>query len=397
MSYHRGARVETPIVTGPFKALGAVAAVGALILLWRYVFGLGSVTNLSDGYPWGLWIAFDVVVGTAIACGGYAVAGLVYVMNRGRYHPLVRSAILTSALGYSLAGVAVALDVGRYWNLWKVPVMVWSWNMTSVLLEVALCIMAYTLVLWMELSPALVQRYSHEGSERARARALRWKAPVDRLLPFVIALGVLLPTMHQSSLGSLMLLAGQKLHPLWQTPLLPLLFLVSCLGMGFGGVVLEATLSASFFGRPRHSDLLRGLARPTAYTLLLYSVLRLAEVAWRGRLGMAVALDGPSLLFLTEMALFAGSGVGLLVPGLVRRATWLFRLSMIAVLAGALYRFSTFLIAYDPGGGWSYFPAVPEILATVGLVAAELMVYLVLVKTFPILQGRAPAPAPVRS
>jgi Ni/Fe-hydrogenase subunit HybB-like protein len=167
--------------------------------------------------------------------------------------------------------------------------------------------------------------------------------------------------------------------------------------MGFGGVVLEATLSASFFGRPRHSELLRGLARPTAYTLLLYSVLRLAEVAWRGRLGMAVALDGPSLLFLTEMALFAGSGVGLLVPGLVRRATWLFRLSMIAVLAGALYRFSTFLIAYDPGGGWSYFPAVPEILATVGLVAAELMVYLVLVKTFPILQGRAPAPAPVRS
>jgi Ni/Fe-hydrogenase subunit HybB-like protein len=219
---------------------------------------------------------------------------------------------------------------------------------------------------------------------------------VDRLLPFVIALGVLLPTMHQSSLGSLMLLAGQKLHPLWQTPLLPLLFLVSCLAMGFGVVVLEATLSARVFGRPRHTELLRGLARPTAYTLLLYSVLRLGEVAWRGRLGMAVALDGPSLLFLTEMALFAGSGIGLLVPRLVRRATWLFRLAMIAVFAGALYRFSTFLIAYDPGGGWSYFPAVPEILATVGLVAAELMVYLVLVKTFPILQGRAPVPAPGR-
>ncbi|HET7452183.1 MAG TPA: NrfD/PsrC family molybdoenzyme membrane anchor subunit, partial [Thermoanaerobaculia bacterium] len=142
------------LATRPFVTLAAIFAIGAALILWRLVAGLGATTALSDGYPWGLWIAFDVVTGTALACGGYAMAILVYVLNRGKYHPMVRSAVLTSALGYTIAGLSVVLDIGRPWLAWKIPVFFWSWNLHSALLEVALCIMAYMVVLWIELSPA---------------------------------------------------------------------------------------------------------------------------------------------------------------------------------------------------------------------------------------------------
>ena len=394
MSFARGQRVEGPIVTPAFKGLLLVVAVAGLILLWRFLFGLGSTTNLNDGYPWGIWIAFDVVVGTGIACGGYAVAILVYVLNKGKYHPLVRSAVLTSGLGYTMAGFAVVIDLGRFWNMWKLPVFAWNWNLTSILLEVALCIMAYTLVVWVELAPAVVQKFDREGRGKAKRWAQRAKRPVEIALPWVIALGVLLPTMHQSSLGSLMLLSGPKLHPLWYTPFLPLLFLISCVAMGFAGVVLEATFSSRAFDRPRHDHLLRGLAKPTGWTLLAYAVIRLADLAWTGKLGLAFALDGASLLFLLEMTIFVGTGAALVTDAAVRRFRWLFRLAVLAVVAGGLYRFSVFLIAYTPQVGWSYFPAVTEIVVTLGLLSAEVALYLAIVKTFPILQGRAPSLAP---
>src|SRR6476469_5025391 len=143
-----------PIMTGPFRALTALFAIAALLILVRLVTGLGWITAMNDGYPWGLWIAFDVVTGTALACGGYSVALLVYIRNKGAYHPLVRPAVLTSALGYSLA----ALGIGRWWNIWRVPVFFWHWNLNSVLLEVALCIMSYTAVLWIELSPVFLEK-----------------------------------------------------------------------------------------------------------------------------------------------------------------------------------------------------------------------------------------------
>ena len=138
----RAEAVGGPIFTRTYKALLAIGILGILITVWRFFVGLGASTALSDGYPLGIWIAFDVVTGTALACGGYAVALIVYIFNRGQYHPLVRPAILTSALGYSIAGLSVAVDLGRPWNMWKIPLYFRSWNLNSALLEVALCIMA---------------------------------------------------------------------------------------------------------------------------------------------------------------------------------------------------------------------------------------------------------------
>src|SRR6185436_7442002 len=229
-------------------------------------------------YPLGLWIAFDVVTGTALACGGYAVAILVYVLNKGRYHPLVRPAVLISALGYSLAGFGVFLDIGRWWAIWKVPVYFWHWNFNSPLLEVALCIMTYVVVLWIELSPALLERFVDSDILPLRRIARKVPPIVERATVWIIALGVLLPTMHQSSLGTLMLLAGSRLHPLWRTPLLPLLFLISCVSMGFAAVVFESALSSVAFKRRPDIAMLASLAAIIIPLQLGFVALRLGDL-----------------------------------------------------------------------------------------------------------------------
>jgi Ni/Fe-hydrogenase subunit HybB-like protein len=386
-----------PIITRPFLVLATIASIGVLLILWRFATGLGASTALNDGYPWGLWIAFDVVVGTALATGGYAVAILIYILNRGKYHPLIRSAILTSALGYSLGGFAVVLDLGRFYNIFKVPLMFWRWNLHSVLLEVALCIMLYTIVLWLEVSPAFLEKWRGGSSERLSRFSEKVLPILERALPWLIALGLLLPTMHQSSLGSLMLLAGSKLHPLWQSPILPLLFLLSCVGMGYSVVVIESALSSAVFKRRAETQILSSLSGAIVTVLGLYIGLRFADVILRGRFGMLLALEKQSFLFIAEIVLFIIPAIMLLNKEKIRDLGYLFRAAMLIILAGALYRFSTFLIAFNPGQGWRYFPAITELLITTGIVALEIMAYIVIVKKFPILAGTTPVTTPKAS
>lgn len=390
MAHAEAAPVGGRLMTPSYMVLLGLIAIAAGILAWRFFFGLGSVTALTDAYPWGIWIAFDVVTGTAIACGGYAVAILVYALNRGKYHPLVRSAILTSALGYTIAGLSVLIDLGRYWNVFGLA-GIWNWNLNSILLEVAICITLYVFVAWIELAPAFLERGRSAGNARLRGFSERWLPRMQKALPFLIAFGILLPTMHQSSLGSLMLLAGPKVHALWSTPLLPLLFLITCVAMGYGAVVLESSLSSRAFGRPSEYRLLQPLARIAAGLVALFLVLRVGDLALRGRLGMLLAFDRHTFWFTVEMLLAVGT-IGVLLQPAISRAN-LFRGGMLVLLAGALYRFSVFLIAYQPVPGATYFPSVGEIMVTVGLVAAEIAVYILVVRRFPILAALPPRPA----
>ena len=378
------------LLTRPYTALLFVAAVGVALIAWRFAVGLGVSTAMNDGYPWGLWIAFDVVTGTALACGGYALALVVYIFNKGKYHPLVRPAVLTSALGYSIAGLSVMIDVGRPWLAWKLPIKVWTWNLNSVLLEVAMCIMAYTVVLWIELMPAFLEKFKDSGPKRLQAIARKTLPFFDKALIWILALGLLLPTMHQSSLGSLMLLAGPRLHPLWFTPFLPLLFLLTCIAMGYAAVVLEASFSSRAFGHKVELPLLRNIGRFAAVLVLVFAVLRIADMAYRGSFAHVAKLDLYGSMFWLEMLLFIAPAVFLLMQktaslgGLLRGA-------MVLALAGGLYRFNTFLTAFNPGPGWHYFPNVTEQLITLGLVAAEIALYIAIVKNFPILGGHKAA------
>jgi Ni/Fe-hydrogenase subunit HybB-like protein len=377
--------VGGPIVTRPFKFLLTLFAIAALLILYRLATGLGQITAMNDGYPWGLWIAFDVVTGTALACGGYAIALLVYILNQGKYHPLVRPAVLTSALGYSLAGVGVGLDVGRWWNIWRVPLFFWHWNLNSVLLEVALCIMSYTFVLWLELSPAFLEKAEQSNLPALKRFAVKWRPVVDKALLWIIALGILLPTMHQSSLGALMLIAGPRLHPLWNTGWLPLLFLMSCIAMGYAAVVFEATLSSWLFKREPERKMLAGLSQAIVPLGTAYVGLRLLDIAGRGQLAALFAFDFYSVMTLLEFLLVIAA-VGLLLGDAQRQKLGnLFRAAMLFMLAGSIYRFDTYLVAFRPGAHWSYFPSVGEILVTVGLVAGELLAFILIVKLFPIL------------
>ena len=365
-----GGRLLTP----QFYFLGVLLAIGAYFIIKRFIFGIGAVSDLSDGFPWGIWITYDVVTGTAIACGGYAMAILVYVFNRGQFHPMIRAALLTSVFGYTLAGASIIVDVGRWWQLYNV-FLPWYMNLNSVMLEVALCVTLYTLVLWIELSPAILEAM----------HANRWLRRLRHVMFIVAGLGLLLPTMHQSSLGSLLIIAGDKVHPLWQTNIIPLLFLLTAITMGYAMVVFESLYASVNLNRPLETALLSKVSAVIPWLLIGYMALRFGDLLLRDKIGYLFRSGIEPYLFAIEMLLLLYAIVKLLDKDERVRPTVLFRAALAVLIGGSLYRFNAFLIAFDPGPGWHYFPAVGEMMITIGIVAFEIMAYLFFVKKTPVL------------
>jgi len=361
------------IITKPFIFLGILAIIAIYLIGKRFVFGIGAVTNLSDGYPWGMWIVYDVVTGTAIGCGGYAMAVLIYLFNKGKYHPLIRSAMLTSALGYSMAGLAIFLDVGRYYQLYT-PFLPGYANVNSILWEVSICMASYSLILWIEFSPTILEKLKANGLLRI----------VRKCLFFFIGMGILLPTMHQSSLGSVLIIAGHKVSPLWQTMFLPLLFLISAIVLGFGAVIVESMISAVSFNRKLETPMLAKLSGIVPWLLGLFLVIRFADLLYRGQIGLMFQ-GFMGFMFITESLLFIIPMVVLLSPARRSQPNTLLIAGLCTVFAGVIYRFNAYLVGFHPAPGWHYFPSVQEIMVTVGIIAIEVLAYLVFVKLFPVL------------
>ncbi len=366
------------VFTGPFLFFLVITLIGIYFLAKRFMFGIGSVSNMNDGFAWGIWITYDVVVGTAFACGGYSMALLVYVFNNGEYHPLVRPALLASMFGYTLAGVSVFIDIGRYWQIYNV-FLPWYTNFNSVLLEVALCIAAYIAVLWIEFSPTFIEASS--GT----------KSKVNKLLIFFIALGILLPTMHQSSLGSVMILAGHKLSPLWWTPALPLIFLISAITMGYTVVIFESTLSALGLKRPFETDMLAKLSLVIPILLVIFLVVRFGDLLMRGELGLAFSGTLQGNMFLLENILHIVPLVILASASNRKRAKMLFLAACCLMAGGLLFRFNTYLVGFNPGEGWNYFPAIGEQFITYTIISAEILLYMIFVKKLPVLPSHEQA------
>ena len=374
MSTH--APVGGKLITGPFMVLSMLFMLAFAILIARFVLGLGPVTNLNDGYPWGIWIVIDVMIGTAFGCAGFAMALLVYVLNKGQYHPLVRPAMLAGLFGYTLAGMAVVIDLGRYWNFWT---LLWPGYMqfNSVMLEVALCVMAYIVVLAIEFSPAVLERFNLKNLQQK----------LNRVLFFFIALGILLPIMHQSSLGTLAVVAGNQISALWQTQLLPPLFLISALLMGYAIVPFESILASRGLRRPMETPLLAKISAVAWSVAVIYLLLRVGDLLCRGALGLAFAMTRDALMFWIEMMLFIVPVVLLANNPNRVHPRMIFISAVSFLLAGSLYRLNVYIIGYHPtaGGTWSYFPSVTEILVTLGIFSLEVMLYLVFVKRLPVL------------
>ncbi|MGD9807139.1 MAG: Ni/Fe-hydrogenase cytochrome b subunit [Deferribacterales bacterium] len=374
------------ILTPAFYVLLFFTALGFVLVGVRFVKGIGAVSNMSDGYPWGIWIAYDVATSTALACGGYAMAIIIYIMNRMTYHPLIRSALVTSMFGYMLAGLSVMVDIGRYWNAYSF-LLPTRWQPNSVMFEVAVCIMAYNVVLMLEVLPAILERFIHAETTRfpaVKRFAMKIYPKLDKVLIFIVVLGITLPTMHQSSLGSMLIIAKSKVNPIWHTEFLPLLFVINALYIGYSVVVFESFASSMAFNRPFEKETQR-LSRVIPYVTAVWLTLRFWDLYNRGQLGAAFAGDYNSMMFVSEIVLITGGSFILMWKQYRSSPRMVFISAMFLLVGGGWYRFNVYLLGFNPHGNWSYFPSLPEFFITVGLIAFEILGYMVLVKLFPIM------------
>ena len=360
-----------------------VTAVGAVLALWafaaiaimlRLTNGLGAVTNLTDQFPLGMWIGFDVMAGAMLGGGAFFLAGLVYVFGMEHYRPILRSTILTAFLGYSLLIVALLIDVGRPQNI-MLARPVYFINVHSVLWEVAICVLCYTTVLALEFSPALFERLRWKRA---------WQIAHKLTLPLVI-IGILLSTMHQSSLGSLWLITPGKLNDLWYTPWLPVFFWISAIGVGIGMVIVESNLSSRGFKRGLEQDLLAKLAKFSAFLFSFYAFAKFADLAWRGKLWMLTEPTLQALLWWIEVGLCAVLPAILLFnPKMRTSRNALFAIGGLIVAGGILNRLNVSLFGMWTYTGPIYIPSLMEIAVTAALFTFGAAVFAVLVKLLPV-------------
>lgn len=344
-----------------------------IVALIRYFLGLGAITNLSDAYPWGIWISFDLLCGVALAAGAFVTAAVVHIFGGETMKPLLRPAIVTGFLGYLLVIMALLVDLGQYLRIWHLIIF---WNFHSPLFEVGWCVMTYTTVLALEFAPMVFERYN-------------LKAPLKLFKKISIVLiiaGIVLSTMHQSSLGTMFLIMPEKLHPLWHTPILPVLFLTSAIAVGIAMVIFESTISAKVFKRKPETFAQGRLAIGLPWVLGIYFIMKLADLIVQGDFGLLFKGSAASYLFILEMV------IGVIIPFFiflskrVRQSTKAMFNGSLFVIAGLiLNRFNVSMFGIKaPAYAW-YFPHVMEIIITVGLVSAGIMAYYLIVRNFPVL------------
>jgi Ni/Fe-hydrogenase subunit HybB-like protein len=373
--------------------LAVLMAAGAAAVLARFIGGIGYVSNLSTARPWGIWIGVDVASGVALAAGGFTTAFLAHILGRHYYEPVARPALLTAMLGYTFVVLGLIVDIGRSWAIWKPMIY---WNFHSVLFEVAMCVMLYLNVLYIEFLPVVVERFKGRVNLPGPLSALNGVTEfllgladtiLSKLMWLFIIAGVVLSCMHQSSLGSLMLIAPTKLHPLWYTPILPLLFLTSAIAVGYPMVVFETTLATTSLKLDSEMKVLSPLTRITIFLLGVYLALKIGDMVIRGT--YVYLLDGTAQTnaFLVEMILgVVVPWIMLLAPAVRHSRRGLFVAATLIVGGVLLNRVNVFVVGYRPPVSENYyFPSVTEILITVGFIAGLMFLYRFLVTYLPVL------------
>lgn len=390
--WQRGVRVlDVPVLTWSTGALFLLGALGLGLAVARLFGVLGDYSGMNDVYAWGMWKTFNVMTLTALGSGGLAVGCAAWILDRKRLHIVMRTALVTSFLFYATGLAALAVDVGRPWNFWNLLVPT-HWNDHSPLFEVSLAMPLYCLVfLGFENSPAVVEQFWYRGSPRARRIIRTWQPRMRRIYPYVIAGAYLLPFGHQSSLGALMLLAGAKLDPLWQTPLLPLLYLVQAFACGFAFVTFILMASCITWRRPVDPDVIGELGSLLSWTSLAWLVLRFSDLTWRDELAGVVRFDLLGKLFWLENVLVAAPALALRLATVRARPRAVFTAAVAACAGGMLYRFTPTTLSYNAGRIAIYFPRVAELVISLGFIALALGAFAVAVKWFAIL----PAPLSV--
>ena len=393
MELLKPAEIRKPFLTPGVVVLLVLAGNGLLFLAARLFFGIGAVANLNNQYPWGIWIGIDVAGGVALAAGGFTTAALCYLMHREKYHAVVRPALLTAMLGYTFVSLGVCIDIGRWYYIWHPIIM---WNGHSALFEVGLCVTIYVNVLYIEFLPVVAERFIGRVAlpgalARLNGVADRALRALDRGLSKVMFLfiisGVVLSTLHQSSLGTLMVIAGPKMHPLWQTPILPLLFLLSAIAVGFPMVILESMLAARSFGLKPEMEILSDLGRMTAPLLGIYLAFKVGDMFIRETFVYLMVLDRASVLWMAEILFGVVIPLRMLLSREVLKSPPLLFTAASLVVGGVLLnRIDNFVVAYRPPYSFgAYHPAIGEIAVTVGFIALLVLMYRAAVMIFPVI------------
>jgi Ni/Fe-hydrogenase subunit HybB-like protein len=352
--------------------LAIILLLGLYATIVRFTQGLGAATHLSDAFPWGLWIGFDVLCGVMLAAGGFLLTATVYIFNLEKFRPIVRPAVLTAFLGYSFVVVALLFDLGRPYRIWHALIM---WNPHSAMFEVAWCVMLYTTVLALEFSAVIFERFKMN-------RMVKIQHAIS--VPLVI-LGVILSTLHQSSLGTLYLIVPDKLFSLWYSPMLPVFFFVSAVAVGLAMTIFESWMSSKAFNRQLELPLLTGLGRVLLVVLLIYSSLRFLDLFQRGALGLLETPGYEVDLFLVEIIL------GLLLPIvllLIRRvrqtADGLYFAAVMVVLGFVTNRLNVSITGMEGAAGVRYIPKWTEFAVTASIIGAGFTAFALAVKYLPI-------------
>jgi Ni/Fe-hydrogenase subunit HybB-like protein len=341
----------------------------------RFARGLGAATNMTDQFPWGLWIGFDLLCGVMLAAGGFCMVGAVYLFNVERLHPVVRPAVLTAFLGYLLFIVGLMFDLGRPWFIWHQMIYM---NFHSVMFEVGICVMTYTTVLFFEFLPNVFER-------------LHWSVGVKyikKIYPVLIVAGILLSTLHQSSLGSLYLIMPGKLHPFWYSPALPFFFFGSAVAVGLAMTIFESTQSAKAFGRQLELPVLVTLGGALLIALWVNLLLRFEDYFHRGLLSQIVKPSYETYFLWFELTLTYLIPITMLSFKKVRLSPQLLYLASISTVLGFITnRLNIAVIGFETYVGHHYQPKWTEFMVTLMIVAMGFFLFGLAVRYLPIFEA----------
>ncbi|WP_306547748.1 NrfD/PsrC family molybdoenzyme membrane anchor subunit [Desulfobulbus sp.] len=348
---------------------------GTVIAVYRMVMGLGASTNLNDGYPWGFWLGLDVLGGVAMAAGGFIIACAVYLFNWKKYRPIVRPAILTAFLGYLMAVVALFLDIGHPFRL---PHPAFMWQYHSVMWVVAMHVIFYTTTLALEFSPMLFERLGWEKARQA----------VGKVMVGAVIFGVMLSTLHQSSLGAVFLISPSKMSPLWWDTKLPFHFLVSAVAMGLSMVSFETMLSGKFLQHKVDKEIFYGLARGSLIVLSFYLLLKVYQLFAVASPGMAFDGSVEGNMYLLEMLIGVVVPIGILsVKKMRTNINTIFSVNIMVIVGVILNRLNVCLFSmesYNAWRGFSYSPSWKEFLVSLGVISLGVFLYKMSAKHLPL-------------
>ncbi len=366
----------------PFNIVaGIIIIIGLFVTVLRFTMGLGTVTNLSDYNPWGIWISFDLLVGVALAAGGFVTSTAVYIFGMKKYHSAVRPAILTGFLGYLMVVVALNYDVGRPWRLPYPFIM--QQGTTSILFEVAACVALYLTVLFLEFSPAPLEWL---GFKKVRNIVIK-------LTLLLTIFGVVLSTLHQSSLGSLFLIAPSKLHPLWYSTYIPLYFFVSAVIAGLSMVIFESTLSHRYFADKmdeahlkEKNDIALGFGKAASLVLAGYFIVKVIGISEGNHWHLLGT--GYGLWYLVELIGFVALPCFFYAIGVREKnlniIKWTAAWTVLGIVINRL-NVGTIAFNWHLPASERYFPHWMEIAISAFLVMALLLIFRFIVTHMPIL------------